>query len=89
MLVVDPIVNNTNPALKNDSSVGFRGEISIAAVQSSPDSKIGNNIVLTDFEEQWGATAPLWLSTNGGTIWSKNFTINVPPGRSWRGGLPL
>src|SRR5450631_1381208 len=34
MLVVDPIVNNTNPSLKNDSSAGFRGEISVAAVQS-------------------------------------------------------
>jgi hypothetical protein len=89
MLVVDPIVNNTDPLLKNDSSVGFRGEISIAAVQSSLDSKIGNKIVLTDFEEQWGATAPLWLSTNGGTTWSKNFTINVPPGDPGAAGCPL
>jgi hypothetical protein len=88
LLVVDPIVNNTDPSLKNDSSFGFRGEISIAAVQSSLDSIIGNNIVLTDFEEQWGATAPLWLSSNGGTIWSKNFTINVPPGSPSALGCP-
>jgi hypothetical protein len=88
MLVVDPIVNNVDPLLKNDSSAGFRGEISVAAVQSSLDSKIGNNIVLTDFEEEWGATAPLWLSTNGGTLWSKNFTIDVPPGSPSAVGCP-
>src|SRR5450631_931381 len=48
MLVVDPIVNNTDPTLLMNSTFGFRGEISVAAVQSSLDSKIGNNIVLTD-----------------------------------------
>jgi hypothetical protein len=88
MLVVDPIVNNTDPTLLMNSTFGFRGEISIAAVQSSPDSIIGNKIVLTDFEEQWGTTAPLWLSTNGGLIWSKNFTINVPPGSPSALGCP-
>jgi hypothetical protein len=88
MLVVDPIVNNVDPTLKNDSSAGFRGEISVAAAQSGPDSIVGNKIVLTDFEEEWGTTAPLWLSTNGGTTWRKNFTINVPPGTPSAVGCP-
>ena len=88
MLVVDPVVNNIDPTLLMSSTFGFRGEISIAAVQSSLDSNIGNKIVLTDFEEQWGTTAPLWLSTNGGTTWSKNFTINVPPGDPGAVGCP-
>ncbi len=88
MLVVDPVVNNMDPTLLMSSTFGFRGEISIAAVQSSLDSKIGNKIVLTDFEEQWGATAPLWLSTNGGTTWSKNFAINAPPGDPGAVGCP-
>ena len=88
MLVVDPIVNNVDPTLKNDSSVGFRGEISVAAIRGALDYKTSNKIVLTDFEEEWGTTAPLWLSTNGGTTWSKNFTINVPPGNPSAVGCP-
>ena len=87
MLVVDPIVNNVDPTLKDNSSVGIRGEISVAALLGPPGSP-GNKIVLTDFEEAWGTTAPLWLSTNGGTTWSKNFTINVPPGSPSALGCP-
>jgi hypothetical protein len=73
--VVDAVVNNTNPLLKFDDIAGFRGELSIGVVQFN-----GNRIVLTDFEEAWGATAPLWLSTNLGMTWTKEFTINPPPG---------
>ena len=29
LFVADAVVNNTNPALKNDSTAGFRGEVSI------------------------------------------------------------
>src|SRR5215471_9701044 len=32
-LVVDAVVNNTDPALKNSDTVGFRGEISIGIVK--------------------------------------------------------
>src|ERR1700758_1790769 len=33
-LVVDAVVNNTDPALKNSDTVGFRGEVSIGIVKS-------------------------------------------------------
>ncbi len=84
MLVVDAVVNNTDPLLRNDDTVGFRGELSIGAVVKSK----GSRIVLTDFEEPWGATAPLWLSRNQGLTWTKEFTINPPPGDPGAIGCP-
>src|SRR5262249_46880457 len=39
-----------------------------------------NEIVITAFSGSWGANAPLWQSTNGGNIWTKQFTIPSPPG---------
>src|SRR5262249_10324059 len=44
-----------------------------------------NEVVITAFSGSWGATAPLWLSRNGGNTWTKEFTINPPPGV---GGVP-
>lgn len=84
MLVVDAVVNNTDPLLRNDASVGVRGELSIGAFVQL----IGSRIVLTDFEEPWGVSAPLWRSTNGGLIWTKKFTINPPPGDPGAVGCP-
>jgi hypothetical protein len=73
MLVVDAVVNNTDPALKNIDTIGGT-EVSIG-VQSNR-----RRIVLTAFSGGWGASAPLWLSTNRGLTWTKKFTINPPPG---------
>src|SRR5262249_2346215 len=68
-----------------------RGEVSIgvhipakAGERTTPQTAI----VLTDFEEQWGTTAPLWRSTNGGLTWTKEFTINPPPGDPGATGCP-
>jgi len=92
-LVVDAVVNNTDPALKNSDTVGFRGEVSIGIVKSrhehhEHDGRRGPTIVLTDFEEPWGTTAPLWRSPDGGLMWTKEFTINPPPGDSGAIGCP-
>jgi hypothetical protein len=73
--VVDAVVNNSNPALKNTDTVGGT-ELSIGVVRNSSPSRI----VLTAFSGSWGSTAPLWLSTNGGLTWTKEFTVNPPPG---------
>lgn len=37
---------------------------------------------------QWGTTAPLWRSSDGGQMWTKDFTINPPPGDSGAIGCP-
>jgi hypothetical protein len=37
-------------------------------------------VVITAGFGGWGFYAPLWLSRNGGNTWSKEFTINPPPG---------
>jgi len=83
--VVDAVVSNTDPSLKNDDTVGARGEVSIGIDKFSFG---GPRVVLTNFEESWGAAAPLWLSTNEGQIWTKKFSINPPPGAAGVPGCP-
>ncbi len=79
--VVDAVVNNTDTTLKNTDTFND-GEVSIAI-----DPLNVNRIVMTAFSSSWGATAALWLSTNGGSIWTKEFSINPPPGAAgvWTG----
>ena len=77
--VVDAVVSNTDPNLKNIDAAGD-SELSIAV-----DPNNNNRIVMTAFSGSWGATAPLWLSVNGGATWTKEFTVNPPIGV---GGVP-
>jgi hypothetical protein len=80
--VVDTVVSNTDPNLKN-SETSSNTETSIAINPRRP-----NEIVITAFDGGWGATAPLWLSRNGGNSWTKAFTINPPPGAGGVSGCP-
>jgi len=82
VFVVDTVVNNTNPNLTNTDIFGD-GEVSIAV---NPNKK--NEIVITAFSGTWGTTAPLWLSEDDGKTWTKEFTINPPPGVSGVPGCP-
>ena len=84
VLVVDTVVNNTDPTLTNTDTFGD-SEPSIAV---SPDNP--NNIVITAFSGSWfstGSFAPWWQSTDGGNTWTKQFTIPIPPGVP-AGGCP-
>src|SRR5262249_53697978 len=74
--------NNTDPNLKNTDTFND-GETSIAVNPRDPDQ-----IVITAFSGRWGVTAPLWLSSNGGNTWTKEFTINPPPGAAGVTGCP-
>jgi uncharacterized repeat protein (TIGR01451 family) len=74
-------VSNTNPNLTNTDTFND-GETSIAVNPESP-----GEIVMTAFSGSWGANAPLWHSTDGGNIWTKQFTVPAPPGIS-AGGCP-
>ncbi|MGH6849212.1 MAG: hypothetical protein ACREDD_01975 [Methylocella sp.] len=91
MLVVDAVVNNTDPALKNENSVGSGAEISIGVAQrqheddehvgdAEHDGRRGPTIVLTNFVDPWGTSSPLWRSPDRGLTWTKEFTKNPPPG---------
>jgi hypothetical protein len=80
--VVDAVVNNTDTTLKNTDTFND-GEVSIAI-----DPLNVNRIVMTAFSGSWGATAPLWLSTDGGSTWTKEFSINPPPGAGGLSGCP-
>src|SRR6266480_3548318 len=73
-IIVDVVVNNTDPNLTNTDTFND-GETSIAVNPANI-----NEIVITAFSESWGANAPLWQSTDGGNIWTKQFTIPAPPG---------
>jgi hypothetical protein len=80
--VVDTVVNNTDPNLKNTDTFND-GEPSIAINPLNP-----NEIAITAFSGSWGANAPLWHSTDAGQTWSKLFTIPVPPGAGGTAGCP-
>src|SRR6266567_2736089 len=73
-IIVDTVVNNTDPNLTNTDTFND-GETSITVNPSNP-----NEIVVTAFSGGWGTNAPLWQSTDGGNIWTKQFTIPAPPG---------
>jgi uncharacterized repeat protein (TIGR01451 family) len=79
--IVDAVVSNTDPNLTNTDTFND-GETSIAVNFESP-----GEIVMTAFSGSWGANAPLWHSTDGGSIWTKQFTVPAPPGIA-AGGCP-
>ena len=74
VFIVDVVVNNPDPNLTNTDTFND-GETSITVNPANP-----NEIVVTAFSGSWGAHAPLWHSTDGGNIWTKEFTIPAPPG---------
>jgi hypothetical protein len=74
IFIVDVVVNNTDPNLTNTDTFND-GETSITVNPANP-----NEIVVTAFSGSWGAHAPLWHSTDGGNIWTKQFTVPAPPG---------
>jgi hypothetical protein len=74
VFIVDAVVNNTDPNLTNTDTFND-GETSITVNPANP-----NEIVVTAFSGSWGTHAPLWQSTDGGNIWTKQFTIPAPPG---------
>ncbi len=74
VFVVDTVVNNTDPDLKITDTFND-GEISIAVKPQHPEQ-----LVITAFSGSWGLRAPLWRSSNRGNTWTKEFTINPPPG---------
>jgi hypothetical protein len=80
--VIDAVVNNTNPNLKNTDTFND-GEVSIAINPLNP-----NEITMTAFSGSWGVNAPLWHSTDNGTTWTKRFTIPFPPGVGGTAGCP-
>ncbi len=72
--VRDLVVSNTNPNLVNTDTAND-GEPSIAI-----DPNNTNRIVISAFSGSWGANAPLWESNDGGSTWTEQQTIPVPPG---------
>jgi hypothetical protein len=86
VFIRDAVVSNTDHSLKRTDTF-TDWEISIAV-----DPLNRNEIVMTAFSGFWSSsassTAPLWLSTNGGGIWTKEFSINAPPGAGGIDGCP-
>jgi hypothetical protein len=79
VFVVDTVVNNTDLNLQLTDTFND-GEISIAVRPQHPEQ-----LVITAFSGSWGLRAPLWRSRNRGNTWTKEFTVNPPPGV---GGVP-
>jgi hypothetical protein len=80
--VIDAVVNNTNPNLRNTDTFND-GEVSVAINPINP-----NEITMTAFSGSWGVNAPVWHSTDSGTTWTKQFTVPFPPGVGGTAGCP-
>ena len=74
--VVDVVVSNTNSNLKNTNTTA-NSEPSIAINPSN-----NNEISILAFSGSWGATAPIWYSSDGGSTWTLEHKIPNPPGLS-------
>jgi hypothetical protein len=94
--VADAVVNNTDPNLKNTDTFGD-SEPSIAfnpatCIEPTVRPLLGcQEIILLAFSGGWAGQntfAPLWFSNNGGTLWTKEFTIPVPPNVAGTSGCP-
>ena len=95
--VADTVINNSDPNLTNTDRMGDT-EPSIALNPTScveASSTIANQgcqeIVILAFSGSWGGTgsyAPLWHSTNGGVLWTKESTIPIPPNVMGAAGCP-
>jgi hypothetical protein len=72
--IFDVVVSNTNKNLKNTNTTA-NSEPSIAI-----DPANTNKIVILAFSGGWGADAPIWYSSNGGSLWTLDNTIPNPPG---------
>jgi hypothetical protein len=72
--IYDVVVSNTNPNLKNTNKTK-NSEPSIGVNPANTDE-----IVVLAFSGSWGATAPIWYSSNGGSLWTLDKTIPNPPG---------
>jgi hypothetical protein len=70
-----------NIAVSAGMVTGLGNEPSLAVDPANPD-----RISVTTFAGGWGATAPVWLSTDGGINWVFQQSITSPPGRT--GGGP-
>jgi len=44
--------------------------------------------VISAFSGGWGANAPIWHSTDGGSTWTEQFTVPAPPGIPGASGCP-
>ena len=93
VFVVETVVNNTDPNLKNTDKCGDQ-EVGIAVNPAK-----NNEIVMTAFSGFWSSpvpfdgcpdvpSTPLWLSEDGGQTWTREFTINQPPGVTGVPGCP-
>ena len=80
VLVLDVVVSNTDSTLKNTDML-LNGEPAIAVNPADP-----RKIAISAFSGAWNATpagfmnAPIWYTTNGGRVWTKEFPITAPPG---------
>jgi hypothetical protein len=74
--IFDVVISNTNSNLKNTNTTA-NSEPSIAI-----DPANTNNISILAFSGSWGATAPIWYSTDGGNTWTLENKIPNPTGLS-------
>jgi hypothetical protein len=81
VFLTDVVVSNTDRDLRNTDKF-FNAEPGIAINPADP-----RRIVISAFSGAWSKSpngqfqnAPLWYTRDGGNLWTKEFSIPVPPG---------
>ena len=82
--LVDTVVSNTDPNLRNSDTYSD-SEPSLAINGANP-----NGIVITGFSSSWNTNgnAAVFRSTNGGSTWTKAFSVPPPTGVTTGAGCP-
>jgi hypothetical protein len=78
----DVVVSNTDQTLRN-TDMFLNAEPSIAVNPTDP-----RKVAISAFSGAWSnpmtpnalTNAPIWYTTNGGALWTKEFTVTPPPG---------
>lgn len=79
ILIEDVVISNTDPNLKKTNKTS-NSEPSIAV---NPANR--KQVDILAFSGGWGEAAPIWHSSDGGLLWTMEFTIPNPPGLVARG----
>jgi hypothetical protein len=75
--IKDVVVSNTNPNLRNtDTNTDWEPSLAVNGNNT-------NQLDIYTFSSTWGGgNAAVWHSSNGGSTWTKAFTVRKPTGRS-------
>lgn len=86
--ILQTIVSGTMVDLVVAAGLGASDSFGDQETSIAVDPNDPNHITVSAFSGGWGSFAPLWVSTDGGVTWAKQFTLLEPPGQPDASGCP-